>query len=159
MHFPTRVQQVHKLQVRQTTAKECSSTKQTTKKRRGRGATGRMGESAAFTTSPPANDQPEYFGFWPGEPFLLGAFEKYAKDFKDQYFRISDRQERTGSEHKWEPTVENIEGEYWRIVEQATEQIEVHHLCGSKTLQNVVSIYLIVKVLAWGLAFHRGKFC
>lgn len=126
MQFPTRVQQVHKLQVRQTTAKECSSTKQTTKKRRGRAAIGRMGESTNFIASPPANDQPEYFGFWPGEPFLLRAFEKYAEDFKDQYFRISERR-RTDPENKWEPTIENIEGEYWRIVEQATEQIEVHH--------------------------------
>lgn len=85
---------------------------------------GRMGVSAACTPSPSLNDQPEYFGFWPGEPFPLGAFEKYADDFKDQYFRISERQ-RAGSEQRWEPTVEMIEGEYWRIVEQATDQIEV----------------------------------
>lgn len=127
MQFPTRVQQVHKLQVRQTTAKECASSKQTTKKRRGRVAVGRMGESATFNSPLPAHEQPEFFGFWPGEPFLLGAFEKYAQDFKDQYFRISERQT-NGSEQKWEPSVENIEGEYWRIVEQATEQIEVNDL-------------------------------
>ncbi|KAG0615380.1 hypothetical protein M758_5G036600 [Ceratodon purpureus] len=124
MQFPTRVQQVHKLQVRQPTAKECSPTKQASKKRRGRGPMGRMSVSAACTPSPPLNDQPEYFGFWPGDPFPLGAFENYANDFKDQYFRISERQ-RTGSEQEWEPTVEMIEGEYWRIVEQATDQIEV----------------------------------
>ena len=126
MQFPTRVQQVHKLQVRQPTAKECSPTKQANKKRRGRGPMGRMGVSTSCTPSPPLTDQPEYFGFWPGEPFPMNAFEKYADDFKDQYFRISERR-RTSSEHKWEPTVDMIEGEYWRIVEQATEQIEVQY--------------------------------
>lgn len=95
---------------------------------------GRMGGAEVYAPSQPVNVQPEYFGFWPGEPFPLGDFEKYANDFKNQYFRIPERQ-RAGSEHKWEPTVEQIEGEYWRIVEQATDQIEVFHrlMCGSRT--------------------------
>ncbi|XP_024398635.1 putative lysine-specific demethylase JMJ16 isoform X2 [Physcomitrium patens] len=122
MEFPTRVQQVHKLQIRQPTTKVWSPTKLASKRRRGRATIGRMGGLAACTTSPPINDQPEYFGFWPGDPFPLRAFENYANDFKSQYFRIPERQ---SSEPDWEPTVNMIEGEYWRIVEQATEQIEV----------------------------------
>jgi len=124
MEFPTRVQQVHKLQIRQPITKAWSPTKLASKKRRGRATTGRMGGLATCTTFPPVNDQPEYFGFWPGDPFPLGAFENYANDFKNQYFRISERQV---SEPGWEPTVNMVEGEYWRIVEQATEQIEVFH--------------------------------
>ncbi|MCD9638189.1 hypothetical protein HAX54_022010 [Datura stramonium] len=52
------------------------------------------------------------------ESFTLDAF-KYADDFKAQYFRKNEGQCR--------PSLENIEGEYWRMVEKPTEEIEVFY--------------------------------
>ncbi|GAV82986.1 LOW QUALITY PROTEIN: JmjC domain-containing protein/JmjN domain-containing protein/zf-C5HC2 domain-containing protein/FYRN domain-containing protein/FYRC domain-containing protein/CRM1_C domain-containing protein [Cephalotus follicularis] len=72
----------------------------------------------------------ERFGFEPGPQFTLSSFKKYADYFKAQYFSKKDSgTDVVGNlsmllEH-WEPSVENIEGEYWRIVENATEEIEV----------------------------------
>ncbi|KAK9017291.1 hypothetical protein V6N11_079771 [Hibiscus sabdariffa] len=72
----------------------------------------------------------ERFGFEPGPEFTLDKFQKYADDFKAQYFRrrenVVDMKGKMTilSEHH-EPSVENIESEYWHIVEKATEEIEV----------------------------------
>lgn len=71
------------------------------------------------------------FGFEPGSEFTLDAFQKYANDFKVQYFRRSNNSSDSGGNgsvlqgQDWQPSVENIEGEYWRMVEKPTEQIEV----------------------------------
>lgn len=72
----------------------------------------------------------EIFGFEPGPEFTLDTFQKYANNFMVQYFRkyesIIDRNTNmTNIQEQWEPTVENIEGEYWRMVEKPTEEIEV----------------------------------
>jgi hypothetical protein len=60
----------------------------------------------------------ERFGFEPGPEFTLRTFKKYADDFSEQYFK----KEVSGDSL---PSVEDIEGEYWRIVERPTEEIEV----------------------------------
>lgn len=72
----------------------------------------------------------ETFGFEPGSEFTLDAFQKYADDFKAQYFQKKNKNSEPGGnssilEEQWQPSVENIEGEYWRMVEKPTEQIEV----------------------------------
>ncbi|KAK9042070.1 hypothetical protein V6N11_017151 [Hibiscus sabdariffa] len=72
----------------------------------------------------------ERFGFEPGPEFTLDKFQKYADDFKAQYFRrkendVDMKGKMTILPEHHEPSVENIEGEYWRIVEKATEEIEV----------------------------------
>lgn len=71
----------------------------------------------------------ETFGFEPGPEFTLDAFQKYADDFRAQYFskngNVDSKGNMTISQELWEPSVENIEGEYWRIVEKPTEEIEV----------------------------------
>lgn len=72
----------------------------------------------------------ETFGFEPGPEFTLDAFQKYADDFRAQYFSKNGnatdlRGNMTISQELREPSVENIEGEYWRIVEKPTEEIEV----------------------------------
>jgi hypothetical protein len=150
MQFPTRVQQVHKLQVREPIAKECCSLPKKAlsggKKKRGQqlSSPGRMMtaepkpsnlhqnrmSSTAPSDSQTSDDQEEYFGFEPGNLFSLGTFEKYADAFKDHYFctkEIAGCQcgNDTTADKPWEPSVDVIEGEYWRIVEQPTEQIEV----------------------------------
>lgn len=68
------------------------------------------------------------FGFEPGVDFTFEAFQKFADGFKEQYFcmRNADTDSNKGNlQEQWEPTMENIEGEYWRIVEKPTEEIEV----------------------------------
>ena len=72
----------------------------------------------------------ETFGFEPGPEFTLDAFQKYADDFRAQYFRkngnvFDSRDNVTISQEMLEPSVEIIEGEYWRIVGKPTEEIEV----------------------------------
>lgn len=66
----------------------------------------------------------------PGPEFTLKTFKRYADDFKCQYFGsgakvTSSDNKLTESLEEWEPSVENIEGEYTRIVENPTEEIEV----------------------------------
>ncbi|OIW05058.1 hypothetical protein TanjilG_02765 [Lupinus angustifolius] len=71
-----------------------------------------------------------------GPKFSLKTFKKYADEFKTQYFNNTDKNIVTNSDinlaipqNQWEPSVENIEGEYGRIVQNPTEEIEV--LCGN----------------------------
>ncbi|KAL9285049.1 hypothetical protein ACSQ67_024579 [Phaseolus vulgaris] len=72
----------------------------------------------------------------PGPKFSLKTFKEYADVFKNQYFNYKDKKKFIGSNIKlairqqWEPSVENIEGEYGRIVQNPTEEIEV--LCCKK---------------------------
>ncbi|XP_027349831.1 putative lysine-specific demethylase JMJ16 [Abrus precatorius] len=75
----------------------------------------------------------------PGLKFSLKTFKKYADEFKTQYFNYKDKNKIMGSDinlavcqQQWEPSVENIEGEYKRIAQNPTEEIEV--LC-SNTLE------------------------
>lgn len=63
------------------------------------------------------------FGFETGPEFTLKSFQKYADEFKDQYFQTDADVNMTCG--RLEPSVRNIEGEYWRIVERPTEEIEV----------------------------------
>lgn len=72
-------------------------------------------------------------GSEPGLKFSLKTFKKFADEFKIQYFNYKDKNKIMGSDinvaihqQKWEPSVENIEGEYGRIVQNPTEEIEVH---------------------------------
>lgn len=74
----------------------------------------------------------ETFGFEPGPDFTLETFEKYAADFKSQYFSKTANAADVGGnltilKESSEPSVEDIEGEYWRMVEKPTEEIEVLH--------------------------------
>lgn len=71
----------------------------------------------------------ESFGFEPGASFSLTMFEKYAHEFKEQYFQAPVNEPTsiaTGEEiaHKGNPSVDDIEAEYWRIVERPTDRIE-----------------------------------
>lgn len=118
--FATRIQRIDKLQNRDSMRRMWEANIHKKKKRRrclkpgvdlGNGSVDNRtpGEAAIFDA--------ERFGFEPGSEFTLDAFQKYADDFKAQYFRQNEGQ--------CEPSLENIEGEYWRMVEKPTEEIEV----------------------------------
>ncbi|KAL3531223.1 hypothetical protein ACH5RR_010545 [Cinchona calisaya] len=80
-----------------------------------------------------AQSRAESFTSKLGPEFTLKAFKKYADDFKRQYFRKKENAINTNVNlslgEEWEPSIENVEGEYWRIIENPTEEIEV--LCGA----------------------------
>lgn len=60
--------------------------------------------------------------FESGPEHTLQSFKKYADDFKNQYFSKNDKV--TDSAVKG-PLIARLEGEYWRIIENPSEEIEV----------------------------------
>ncbi|KAL6631367.1 hypothetical protein ACP70R_028217 [Stipagrostis hirtigluma subsp. patula] len=112
--FSTRVQKVDKLQNRKSSKK--SRRGGMMKKRR---KVSEPEENSCINHNQIGMQQnQERFGFEPGPEFTLQTFQKYADDFSDQYFRKDTCGDSPLS-------VEDIEGEYWRIVERPTEEIEV----------------------------------
>ncbi|KAF5930522.1 hypothetical protein HYC85_031395 [Camellia sinensis] len=101
------------------------------KRRRTLGMSLECGSDEVFVSDPDKTGHfNEGFEFKPGEEFTLETFKKYADDFKRQYFcmegRVTESDDNSSVfENHWEPSVENIEGEYRRIVENPTEEIEV----------------------------------
>eukprot|EP00258_Populus_trichocarpa_P016668 XP_006375851.2 putative lysine-specific demethylase JMJ16 isoform X3 [Populus trichocarpa] len=131
--FATRVQRVDKLQNRDSMRKRSTMSNHTRKKRR-RCMSMAVDCGTDIGSISGSNDagvcEAERFGFEPGPLFTLDTFQKYADDFKAQYFRknentINKGGDMTTFQKTCEPTLDNIEGEYWRIVEKATEEIEV----------------------------------
>lgn len=128
--FATRVQRVDKLQNRDSMRKRSQSHSQMRKKRR------KCISTSADSAEGPATKMfhdggtvGESFGFEPGPDFTLDSFEKYANEFKRQYFRDGSVNEIGNSmaslQDPREPSLHDIEGEYWRLVEKPTEEIEV----------------------------------
>lgn len=127
--FVTRVQQLNKLQNREPMRKKSRMARIRKKRRRclkagipcGHGDPDAVGAHDAISD--------EHFGFLPGPDFTLETFEKYADDFVEQYFGLKGTNPSSVSAHEgisqYEPSVEDIEGEYWRLVEKPTEEIEV----------------------------------
>ncbi|KAG5004418.1 hypothetical protein JHK86_028557 [Glycine max] len=126
--FSTRVQRIDKLQNRDSMRKMPKI--QTNMKRKRRRCT-RMGVDNGIRTGPNAGFcEAERFGFEPGPEFTLETFQRYAEDFQLKYFRKNENVSHLGANTTIlngtsEPSVENIEGEYWRMVESPTEEIEV----------------------------------
>lgn len=78
-----------------------------------------------------------------GREFTLKVFKSYADDFKSQYFSSGNKDTNTETKspmlgEQWEPLVDQVEGEYRRILENPTEQIEVTEIIdfGSDFLQS-----------------------
>ncbi|KAG7963953.1 hypothetical protein I3843_09G144500 [Carya illinoinensis] len=121
--FSTRIQQVDLLQNREPMRKKSRDRKRKRRKH------SRMGRSQRHTNSgSEAND--EKFGFHSGSDFTLADFKRYADCFKECYFGVKDAKEDLHSgeiqqKKRWDLSVEDIEGEYWRIVEQPTDEVEV----------------------------------
>ncbi|KAI4299978.1 hypothetical protein L6164_033398 [Bauhinia variegata] len=124
--FPTRIQQIDLLQNREPMRKKTRSRKRKRRKN------ARIGTCRRHLNSVPEAEPDEKFGFQTGSNFTLEKFQNYAKFFKECYFGMKDGREditiSNNNHHKrWEPTVEDIEGEYWRIVEQPTDEVEVYY--------------------------------
>lgn len=91
------------------------------------GACRRTGSSGSEANVSSESDNK--FGFQSGPDFTLKEFQQYGNSFKECYFGLSDAKDGKGSDNnrhdRWEPSVEEIEGEYWRIIEQPIDEVEV----------------------------------
>ncbi|KAK8953442.1 putative lysine-specific demethylase JMJ14 [Platanthera guangdongensis] len=132
--FSTRVQQVEKLQNREPMKKRSRIRSQRKRKRRKQfrfSMTRKRNNCTTTETNECASDTEEKFGFQSGSDFTLESFQIYADDFKEQYFGMQDTTEDSKSyckketRKKWQPSVEEIEGEYWRIVQKPTDEVVV----------------------------------
>lgn len=82
---------------------------------KGRGLNSQLGNRPTFTIHHDVEDSESE----PGPKFSLKIFKKFADEFKVMYFNSAAHQE------QWEPSVEDLEGEYGRIGQNPTEEIEV----------------------------------
>ncbi|KAK4491535.1 hypothetical protein RD792_002287, partial [Penstemon davidsonii] len=117
--FFTRIQQVDLLQNREPMRKKLQRKR---KRRRQFFSKPRRRARIENSESNTGSDPEDKFGFQTGSDFTLEEFERFADEFKLSYFEVKDRQE-----EKWFPSVEDIEGEYWRIIEQPTDEVEVYY--------------------------------
>ncbi|XWS16682.1 hypothetical protein CRYUN_Cryun34aG0111800 [Craigia yunnanensis] len=126
--FSTRIQQVHLLQNREPMRKKSRSRKRKRRRHSRMGATRRRANSSSESIVTSEID--EKFGFNSGSDFTLEEFQRYADEFKEMYFRRDyDEDLKSDVVEYWkrEPSWEDIEGEYWRIVEQPTDEVEVYY--------------------------------
>ncbi|KAG4123890.1 hypothetical protein ERO13_D10G005000v2 [Gossypium hirsutum] len=126
--FSTRIQQVDLLQNREPMRKKNRSRKRKRRRHSRMGATRRQANSSSESVVTSETD--EKFGFNSGSEFTLEEFQRYADEFKKMYFQrdCSEDLEPSMIEcRKWEPSWEDIEGEYWRIVEQPKDEVEVYY--------------------------------
>ncbi|KAL6991825.1 hypothetical protein U1Q18_009936 [Sarracenia purpurea var. burkii] len=128
--FSTRVQQVDLLQNREPMRKKRGRKRK--RKKHSKMGTARRRPSSEGSESNATSDTDEKFGFQSGSDFTLQEFQEFSSHFKDCYFGIKDVIEDISIDGKkenkrWEPSVEEIEGEYWRIVEQPTDEVEVYY--------------------------------
>ncbi|KAF7842268.1 lysine-specific demethylase JMJ18-like isoform X2 [Senna tora] len=127
--FSTRIQQIDLLQNREPMRKKRGRKR----KRRKHSKTGTCRRRAnSGLEANVASEPEEKFGFQSGSDFTLADFQRYADFFKECYFGLKDAKEDLNitydnDQKRWEPSVEDIEGEYWRIIEQPTDEVEVYY--------------------------------
>ncbi len=61
-----------------------------------------------------STDEEDEFGFYEGEEYTLAKFEKKAQLFSEQWFPAT------------KPASEQVEEEFWRIVETAEDSVKVY---------------------------------
>ncbi|XP_010509692.1 PREDICTED: lysine-specific demethylase JMJ15-like [Camelina sativa] len=119
--FPTRIQIVDLLQNREAMKKK--EKPKGRKRKRGRKPSVALPKKIHGSVSSPEKTEEEKFGFSSGSDFTLKEFEKYDRSFKKSYFERKDN----AADTEWAPSVEEIEGEYWRIIEKPTDEVEVYY--------------------------------
>ncbi|KAI4343122.1 hypothetical protein MLD38_027660 [Melastoma candidum] len=127
--FSTRVQYIDLLQNREPIRKKSRGRK--CKQRRQFKKVANERNPNTEEADAPSEDN-EKFGFQTGPDFTLAEFQKHAANFKRRYFGIKDTSagdsaDLSAANGSWKPSVEDIEGEFWRIVEQPTDEVEVYY--------------------------------
>ncbi|XP_073271797.1 putative lysine-specific demethylase JMJ16 isoform X1 [Primulina huaijiensis] len=131
--FVTRVQRIEKLQNRDSMRKifQVNYNKRKRKRKSMKNEVDyRKNDEEVKITGEVERVDAERFGFEHGPEFTMDEFKKYSDEFVAQYFRknsstLASECNINMFEEQWQPTVESIEGEYWRMVEKPTEEIEV----------------------------------
>ncbi|KAL0442379.1 UNVERIFIED_CONTAM: Lysine-specific demethylase [Sesamum latifolium] len=118
--FSTRIQQVDLLQNREPMRKKLQRKR---KRRRQFNSRPRRRARAESSESNAACDSEEKFGFQSGSDFTLEEFHRFSAEFKAAYFEVKENTQ----DKRWQPSVDDIEGEYWRIIEQPTDEVEVYY--------------------------------
>ncbi|PHU25823.1 Lysine-specific demethylase JMJ15 [Capsicum chinense] len=67
-----------------------------------------------------SDNSDDKFGFHSGSEFTFEEFEAFTKEFKELYFGTNDNK-------VWRPSIEEIKGEYWRIIEKPKDEVEVNY--------------------------------
>ncbi|XP_075481837.1 lysine-specific demethylase JMJ18-like isoform X1 [Primulina tabacum] len=126
--FSTRIQQVDLLQNREPMKKKLKPKR---KRRRLFNTRPRRRAHPESSESFTACDTEEKFGFQSGPDFTLEDFQNFAEEFKESYFGLhnitQECSSETGQVKKGFPSVADIEGEYWRIIEEPTDEVEVYY--------------------------------
>lgn len=149
--FSTRIQQVDLLQNREPMRKKRGRKR---KRRRNSKLDNKRKcpgiDDAEISISP---DTEEKFGFQTGSDFTFQDFQKLTCYFKECYFGVRDAmmedvtgQSANGQKKRWEPSIEDIEGEYWRIIEKPTDEVEVWvtNLCSFSNSFNTLTCLIVV---------------
>jgi len=126
--FSTRIQQIDLLQNREPMKKKSRGRKRKRRRNSKSGTCRRDSKSASEANN--ASEADEKYGFQAGSDFTFKDFQQYASYFKECYFGLKDANEDgkvndSNHQNRREPSEEEIEGEYWRIVEQPTDEVEV----------------------------------
>ncbi|KAJ8549287.1 hypothetical protein K7X08_032994 [Anisodus acutangulus] len=125
--FSTRIQLVDLLQNREPMKKK----KTRKRKRRSHskmGSTRRQPRALPGSESNTHSDSnDDKFGFQSGSDFTFEEFQTFAKEFKELYFGMKDTENESKQDKVWKPSIEEIEGEYWRIIEKPTDEVEVYY--------------------------------
>lgn len=107
---------------------------------------------------PRTESSEDKFGFQSGSDFTLEEFQKFDLEFKESYFGLKDQSidssVEIGQDKRSLPSVEDIEGEYWRIIEQPTDEVEVTEL--EISLYGIHTISLIHYVNTFSVYVNLG---
>lgn len=128
--FPTRIQQIDLLQNREPMRKKSKGRKRKRRKNSKMATCRRLANPDSEVNA--ASESEEKFGFQSGLDFTLRDFQQYAAFFKECYFGLKDIKDNgqicdDNYQKRQEPSVKEIEGEYWRIIEQPTDEVEVYY--------------------------------
>nr|XP_043622742.1 probable lysine-specific demethylase JMJ14 [Erigeron canadensis] len=122
--FSTRIQQVDLLQNREPMKKK--------RRRKRRRTSAKTVARRTNSESNASSDSDDKFGFRSGSDFTLQEYVDFAVNFKKHYFGMYDENPTTTDDNEekeewWGPSIREIEGEYWRIIEQPTDEVEVYY--------------------------------
>uniref|UniRef100_A0A7N0U9Q5 Uncharacterized protein n=1 Tax=Kalanchoe fedtschenkoi TaxID=63787 RepID=A0A7N0U9Q5_KALFE len=124
--FTTLVQHISELHVDFSNSKTGTDSKNTIgKKRKLSGFEFQNGHVSNFDV---VECESQRFEFEKGPDLSIKEFKKSADEFRLQYFDRKGEEvlvSSTTSSKDFKPTIEDVEGEYWRIIENPTEDIEV----------------------------------
>ncbi|KAM3361703.1 hypothetical protein P3S68_016557 [Capsicum galapagoense] len=84
------------------------------------GSTRRQPRSLGSESNTHSDCNDDKFGFQSGPEFIFEEFEAFTKEFKELYFGTNDNE-------VWRPSIKEIKGDYWCIIEKPTDEVEVNY--------------------------------